>query len=240
MQKPNYPRKFRSSLSWHLLSSWEAYLSTFALTCAAVSASVYHKTTPQSNSDWFPITIGVCVFAFCVSAWNAIRKDAYRRTFNPDLALRYTDIFYKEIEEERKAGTRVLISYHEVGKTEWKDITDAPQIEPILDVLDDLGFLLQGHQISEWVVWQYFSFWIQLYYEASREYIAWKRAKDPTLWEHLPNLYSDMMKIYAHKTGRSELDLVLGKELLRMLKDELDMQPSAYAKPGTKRKGAKS
>ncbi len=156
--------------------------------------------------------------------YSATWKDAYRRRFDPTLALRYTDVFFKDNAELKQKGTEVLIRYHESKSKNWGDVEDRCEIDPILDTLDDIGFLVQGHQISDWVAYQYFSYWVQLYYEAARDYIELRQKEDPTIWEHVPYLYDDMMEISAFKCKKEVAQLRFDPaDLITALKDENSM-----------------
>lgn len=213
-------------------------MNVLLVTGAVVAATLYATPDPSPTVQlatqaaanhshlWFPVVIGSLAVLYSLTTWSAVWKEAYRRKFDPTLALKYTDIFFTDIEEGRIAGTKVLIAYHENPRP-WKDVLDRCEIDPILDTLDDLGFLLQGNQIHEWTVYQYFSYWIQLYYEASKGYIDLRRYENTTIYEHLQDLYDDMMVIEAHKRGRAKTELVFGDKLLSALKDEISMQPSS-------------
>jgi len=77
-------------------------------------------------------------------------------------------------------------------------------------------------------LYQYFSYWIQLYYEASKGYIELRQDEDSTIWEHLPELYQEMMYIQSHKTKRPISDLILGDGLRDLL--EAEMLPFVQSK----------
>ena len=234
MQKPNYPKAGWREVLWILKSDWEQYVRTFAVTAAVVSVTIFtaqlsqHGIIPAAfgsppGHSWVWYALWLCAFIYFVTSCLSITKDARRRKYDPTLALKYTDIFFEDIKDEKRKATDVLITFHS-GSTKWIDFPDACEIEPVLDVLDDLGFLLQGQQLSDWVVYQYFSFWVQLYYEASQDYIELRRSKDTTLWEHLPELYSDMMKIQSHKNKKPAAELIFGDDLVQLLKDENSMR----------------
>ena len=184
------------------------------------------KVVPSHFEDW-RVSIYICAVIYFIGSWSSITKDARRRKYDPTLALTYTEMFFEDLKQERKRATEVLIKFHE-GKTKnWEDVPERCEIDPVLDVLDDIGFLLQGYQISDWVVYQYFSYWIHLYYQAAEDYVKLRRMEDNTLWEHLPDLYVDMMKIQEHKNGRPWQELIWKHdELVQALKDEITMKHS--------------
>lgn len=243
MQRPNYPKHILRDFGWCLKSDWGEYVRTFAVTAAIVWATIFATQAGPSeptssvlqspagiqqeyrNALWhWRWMLYACAILYLVGSWSSITKDAKRRKYDPALALKYTDMFFEDLAEERKKATEVLIRYHE-GKTKrWEDVSDRCEIDPILDVLDDVGFLLQGGQISNWVTYQYFSYWVHLYYQAAEGYVQLKRIEDNTLWEHLPDLYSDMMEIQEHKNRRPRQELLWKHdELVQALKDEVSM-----------------
>jgi hypothetical protein len=208
-------------------------VNLLVVTAAAVTATIYsssNSTQMTGSSQAFHLAFAVvliaCAILYAITTWSSVWKDVYRRQYDPTLALKYMDVFFKDIQAERQRGTEVLVRFHTVATKDWKDIQDRCEIDPILDVLDDIGFLLQGHQISDRIAYQYFSYWVQLYYEAAKGYIELRRSENPTIYEHIPDLYDDMMKIEAHKTGNPKSQLVFGRELLGALQDEISMIPS--------------
>ncbi len=248
MQKANYPRNIFRDIVWYLKSGWEDYVRTGVITAAVVAVAVFTATpalpskltapsTPQQSKSeearasiavehsWFWWTIWACAAAYAVSSWSSIIKDAKRRRYDPTLALKYNDILFKDNADEREIATKVLIKFH-TGTVKWENFDERPKVDPVLDTLDDIGFLFQGDQISDRVVYQYFSYWVQLYYEAAEGYIKWRRDKDDSIWEHLPGLYDEMMKIMAWKNKTTVAKSVLGDaKLLKYLKEELDAMP---------------
>ena len=171
---------------------------------------------------WFKWLVVVCSVLYLGTAVSSIRKNAKRRMYDVELAVKYTDVFFKDRKDEVTAGTKELISYHSENK-KWGDRENRYDVEPILDVLDDIGFLLHGRQISERVCYQYFSYWIQLYYEASKEYVALRQEEDRSLYEHIPDLYERMMVIMAHKCGNNATQNIYKPDkLLEALNAELD------------------
>ena len=171
--------------------------------------------------SWFTWGIIICAFFYILASVSSVWRKSKRRVFDVTLALKYTDIFFKDIKDDRIAATRALIKFHKEHAS-WETFDDAPLVDPVLDVLDDIGFLLQGHQISDWVCYQYFSFWVQLYYEASRDYVAWWRKKDDSVYEHIEPLYDDMMVIMKHKCNKHLSELTYSPaNLLKALEDEI-------------------
>ncbi|HEY3762077.1 MAG TPA: hypothetical protein VGN23_10050 [Verrucomicrobiae bacterium] len=226
---------------WYLKSDWGDYMRTFAVTAAVVLVTVLPSqsspsTQPLPNA---PTSIGgvnhfhtwqwlllACAAIYFVGSWKSITMEARRRKYDPALALKYTGMFFKDYEGERKKATKVLIRFHEGKTKKWEDVPDRSEIDPILDIFDDLGFLLQGGQISDWVIYQYFSYWIHLYYQAAQGYVELRRMEDNTQWEHVPNLYDDMMKIQEYKNAQPREKLIwTHDEMIKALKDEFPPHP---------------
>jgi hypothetical protein len=230
MQKPNYPKNKWRDFAWYLKSDWGEYVRTLAVTTAVVMATVLagqpaQNTSSSYFSDWRIILSG-CAALYLIGSWSSITKDARRRKYDPTIAIKYTEIFFKDLESERRKATEVLIKFHEDKNKNWEDIPDRCEIDPVLDTFDDIGFLLQGCQMSDWVAYQYFSYWVHLYYQAAEGYVELRRMEDNTMWEHVPDLYDDLMKIQEYKNQRPKQELIWKHdELVKALKDELEMMP---------------
>jgi hypothetical protein len=122
------------------------------------------------------------------------------------------------MKEEREGGTKQAIGY--IGDpNSIKEFSDA---DAIIDFIDDIGFLVQGHQISDWVAYHFFFHWIQIYYESFEPYITSSRRNNPAVWEYVKPLYDDLVVIEAHKSKIAKEKVPLEKaELVRRLRAEL-------------------
>jgi hypothetical protein len=205
MKRPNYPKKLGSAIWWAFLSPWEAAMSAPLLAFLAILAGTYFggstSSAPStaSASHWpFLRWLELSAFLYLCSTLISIWKDSYRRRFDPTLALKYLDIFFKDNEDKKEEANKRLISYLDGTDVKFETME---VVDDVLDLLDDIGFLVQGNQISHWVAYQYFSYWVQLYYEAARDYInhVQEREESPSIWEHVPDLYCDLMEIEVHK-----------------------------------------
>jgi len=168
------------------------------LTKTKAAATEVAKCPLVSEINYALVGLWVCGIAGVWAFISLILKDYRRRLYDPSLVLKYSDKFFgKEFEETRITAAKKCIDLVNGGDPEK---VESPQdVDDVLDVLDDLGFWLEGEQISERVVYQFFAHWIQIYFEACEKYILSKRKKCPAMWEHMEPLYHEMMKLEAFK-----------------------------------------
>ena len=176
--------------------------------------------------------IGV-VLSFCVivvQAYVKYLKDKY----DPTLALHYEKIFDSEMKSDRSMAARLLRdeNHHlsEISNPEQKKKLEG--IDPVLDLLDTLGFYMKGDQISDVVMHQHFYYWIRGYWLAARPYIeAWQ--SDPhegPRWEHIEPIFDATCNVECSngKTTKARerginvaefLEEEIGEDDLRNIKD---------------------
>lgn len=76
---------------------------------------------------------------------------------------------------------------------------DLVNIDDALDFFEDLGFYVEGDQISPEVAHQAFYYWIEGYYTAARQYIEFRQKTSPTAWDHFKPLYDITSEVEASK-----------------------------------------
>jgi hypothetical protein len=132
------------------------------------------------------------------------REKYLRATYDPSLALRYWEAFEKmrETGARRKAALTLRNYKDDLDKITKKRHELAP-IDPVLDLFEDIGFYLRGHQISDEVVHHFFQRWIRGYYLTAKPYlIAWQN-KEPAKWEHWPSLFDAVQYIEREREKKS-------------------------------------
>jgi hypothetical protein len=96
-------------------------------------------------------------------------------------------------------------------------------LDDILDIFEDLGFYLEGDQVSSEVVHHHFEHWIRIYCQKSEKYVKDIQKDEPLQWEHLESLLYAVSKIEMRKRGIKKIEqLRLSEETLkRRLEEEL-------------------
>jgi len=84
----------------------------------------------------------------------------------------------------------VLLPYHDGTEGEKKK-SALDLIDDVLDILEDVGFYVDGDQISPEVAHHHLFYWIRGYWFAAQPYITEKQQLEPTQWDHLGLLYKE-------------------------------------------------
>jgi hypothetical protein len=184
--------------------------------------SVYLSTKQVSN--WLFFILGlVGLTTIAVQACYNYRKSK----FDVTLALKYDDKFFVRSKPERLlAATAAKLvlnakddeSYHRAAKN-----TD---IEPVLDIFEDIGFLVHGDQISDEVVHHFFYHWIRMYVSPLEKYIIGLRSKEEAEYKYILPLFYRIRLIEAREKGRGffgqlNFNVVLDEEEKAELRDDL-------------------
>ncbi len=166
----------------------------------------------------FGFVLSLCVIV--VQAYVKYVNDKY----DPTLALRYERIFDEEMKSDRSIAARLLKdeNHHlcEIGNQELKRRLEG--IDPVLDLLDTLGFYMKGDQISDAVMHQHFYYWIRGYWLAARPYIeAWQ--SDPhegPRWEHIESLFDATCRVEC-LSGKTTKARERGINVAEFLEEEI-------------------
>jgi hypothetical protein len=112
--------------------------------------------------------------------------------YNVTLALNYWHLFDDLKSQRYIAVKEVRVVFHR--PTNVMDAERFSKIEPVLDVFEDLGFLVSGQQISDVVAHHYFFHWLQLYTEPLEAILLTMQDNKETAYRHILPLY-DRLKI---------------------------------------------
>jgi hypothetical protein len=150
-----------------------------------------------------------------------------RNTYDPDLALKYVDEFFNRMKRERYEAAKCLLAYRDqLTQVEEKELAaELAVIDPVLDLLDDLGFFLKGDQASDKVLNHFFYYWIRGYWIASKSYIAaWRtQPREHTRWGNIEKLFLATKEVEISSGGnREEEDLEDPREIKRFLTEEVE------------------
>lgn len=127
---------------------------------------------------------GVGLFFWLVQAWFEYR----RKTNDPTWALKYQEMWDKAEGTVRPRAAKALQKFEgklsEIGTYE-KELAD---IDDVLDILEDIGFYMEGDHISPEVACHHFYHWIRGYWYNAHTYIEAWRKKEPARWRHIKPL----------------------------------------------------
>jgi hypothetical protein len=219
----------------------ELIYALLAITAVATIAAILiggRNMTPESTQfalsvlHW-AVFIGIVLFLLIVvKTWLEYR----RRTYDPTLIFQFQKEF-DLLEEKciRADGAKVCISFLERSEDsrQWKTVPRPEQekLEPVLDFFEDLGFYLNGDQLSDEVAHHHFFHVLRGWYSNLELYIKYYREdrKQEAAYENIEPLYERVARI-EKKYQRPILWLNSDKEKLEFLKEECgDSEPESPA-----------
>jgi hypothetical protein len=143
------------------------------------------------------------LFAFTLVGWYEYRK----RQCDPTWTLKYQQMWDGMTKERAEAARTIVKNKSNLSKVkEMRD--ELSSIDPVLDVLEDIGFYMQGDVISPETAHHHFFHWIRGYHQAASEYDWAYRATQRAAWEHIDELYETVMAIEAKKSGKTKEELL--------------------------------
>jgi hypothetical protein len=129
--------------------------------------------------EYFAVVIFVLgVFFICIASYNSHRNKSI------ELLDRYEERFFIKMKEERRLAAQYLLGQRK-GSAHFKyviDFFDSP-----------IASKVAKRQIDVKGVYEYFSHWIQLYWQAGHEDIEIYHKNDPGAWPSLIKLYDSMV-----------------------------------------------
>jgi hypothetical protein len=129
-----------------------------------------------------------------------------RRKFDPTWALKFSDIFDNpEMKRTRSRAAKALKDNATVLRR--PDFSTA-DIDRVLDFFEDLGFYMDGDQITPEVVHHTFHHWIRGYYLAARDYLEAAQEEEPSQWEFVKILFDATNEIEFERKRRRQKKVV--------------------------------
>lgn len=121
-----------------------------------------------------------------------------RKTYDPTWALRYQEMWDQAEKLRSKAADILLRKKNDLSEID-KYEAQLCSIDNVLDILEDIGFYVEGDQISAEVAHHHFYHWIRLYWCAAHPYIrAWrKKPGEGARWSHIEPLFDKTSRIEA-------------------------------------------
>jgi hypothetical protein len=150
-----------------------------------------------------------------------MRAEYRKRTYDPTWALKFSDIFdSKDMKCTRSKAARTLKD--NIGRLRDSNFASS-DVDDVLDFFEDLGFYMQGDQITPEVAHHSFHYWICGYYSIARDYLEVGQEKEPSRWEFVKILFDATNEIEVERNkgySKKHLDAV---ELNHFLKTEIEL-----------------
>jgi hypothetical protein len=215
MQRPLWHRRLpRHRFRRCMISASSVFFGGLAAMIALFVAATRPEVSSRvvTNLSWAFVIVFLGLASF---QW---RSEYRRRTYDPALAIKYSDEF---------SGSDMNGSRHRAAKqlkSSRDKLTDAelPELDEIFDFFEDLGFYANGDQISAEVAHHTFYYWIQGYCSAAGDYLDAKRKKpgESTRWEHVRILLDLTSEVEAERTKLTRGKNIAG-DVLEFLNDEI-------------------
>jgi len=152
------------------------------------------------NYNWLFVTVGALgLLVVVLQTWTNYHRLKYDVV---GVALKYVDLFFKDSRTERLAAARAVLAVLDAqDEKHRKPASENKDIEPVLDIIEDLGFLVYGNQISDEVVHNYFYHWIRMYLEPLEENLRVLHATDKAEYKYTLRLFDRLRFIEAKEMG---------------------------------------
>ena len=150
------------------------------------------------------------------TAENRRSANSFRLSLSVDLCLKLDERFSSHsFRCLRSAAARALL-----------ESTDLSEAEEVFDYFDTVGELVKSGALTPEIVHSFFFHWINLYWNAGKNYILDMRKEAALLWEGFEYVYNEVTLIERQRDPSSQ-DLAPSAQRLRIqLNDELSIPDS--------------
>jgi hypothetical protein len=164
----------------------------------------------MANSNWLPALVLSAAILTSVAAllWQG-RRARFHRSL--DLLLRLeSDFFGPAKMAQRVKAARGLLAGQPL------------EAEPILDFFETMALLLRRGALDEEIVWNTFFYWVDNYYEATKDVISLRQQREPEVWEEFVVLVATLRNFQTStKGGRRKYNPPTRKQVADFLAEEL-------------------
>ena len=173
-----------------------------AFPCHFLNLSYSYFMTIEIITAWAAI-IAALAAAAGVFVASKSRKD-FRLSLAADLSMKLDDRFNSdEFKKARSTAAKALLSGQDLGEA-----------EDVFDFFETIGLFVQTSALTPEFAHNFFFHWINLYWNAGKNYIDQKRQDARPLWEDFEFIYNAVLKIEKRKDPNSK-DLRSSEERIR-------------------------
>jgi hypothetical protein len=109
------------------------------------------------------------------------------------LLFKINDQFnHPDFSRKRKVAAKFLLKLK--NKSDYNSWT-CLELDDILDFFQAIASLTERGALDKVIVWEYYSYWLNNYYEISKEYIQLCQRESPYTWEGVEWLHKEFVKI---------------------------------------------
>lgn len=160
-----------------------------------------------------PSWVSVIIFsAGTILAFVAFSYQVHRARFNQSVDLLFkqeNDFFGSAKKLQRVKAAQGLLA----GKS--------LEAEPILDFFETMALLRRRKALDKEMVWHTFFYWIDHYYEATKDSIALRQESDPLVWKDFVVFVKELRKFQTGRKGASSYRPPSAAQVTSFLEEEL-------------------
>jgi hypothetical protein len=158
---------------------------------------------------WLPVTISPAgtILAFAAFAWQV-----HRARFNQSVDLLFkqeNDFFGPAKKLQRVKAAQDLLAGQSL------------EVEPILDFFETMALLQRRKALDKEMVWHTFFYWIDHYYEATKDLIKTRQKVDPLVWKDFVAFVSTLRKFQSERSGNIPYRSPSPEQVTSFLEEEL-------------------
>lgn len=173
------------------------------------------------NVDFNMITAFMAIISSLIAIY-AVINESKRSGFSLriDLLFKINDQFNSlEFTLKRKNAAKLILNLKD--KKDYSKWVGS-ELDDILDFFQSISSLTERKALDVIIVWEYFSYWLNNYYELSKEYIIFTQKEYPQTWEGVEALHKMFVKIEnkEYRVTKRKYTPPSQAEILRFLKNE--------------------
>jgi hypothetical protein len=172
-------------------------------------AHCLHYDESMALPVWLPVTVSSAGIIVALSAfiWQ-VRRARFNQSI--DLLFRLENDFFGPAKrlQRVKASIDLLAG-------------NSLEAEPLLDFFETMALLLRRGALDKEIVWHTFFYWIDHYFEATREVIAERQQIDPLVWKDFSLFVVELRKFQASQKSARFYQPPSPEEITRFLEEEL-------------------
>lgn len=158
---------------------------------------------------WLPVTISS---AGTVLAVVAFTWQVRRARFNQSIDLLFkqeSDFFGPAKKLQRSKAAHDLLAGNSL------------EAEPILDFFETMALLLRRGALDKEMVWHTFFYWIDHYYEATKDVISKRQIQDPLVWKDFVAFATNLRRFQSERQGSPSYQPPSPEQVKSFLEEEL-------------------
>jgi hypothetical protein len=199
-----------------LIASGSPVLFAGGVALAGLAVSSISKGLSLDHvAVWVLLVLWIALLLFQMSA------EYQKRTYDPTWLLKFIDIFDSEAMQCTRCKASRFLKENRAKLADKECVSF--DVNDLLDFFENLGFVMQGDQITAEAAHHAFHYWIRGYYSAARMYLKTAREQEPSSWEFVEFLFdmADQIERERYENRLKDVTLLGEKETEEFLDEEI-------------------